>query len=176
MRAPASWQTRVAAYLAYRRAHGFVLVIADSQLRAFARFADTQGPAEHLTVALAAAWARTARRPHPLTLARRMEVLRGFAHYCRRLDPATEIPPRNLFGSAHRRLVPHIFTEGELIALLEATETLVPRGGLRPATCRCVLGLLAASGLRISEALALSCADVDLKTGVLSIRAGKFQK
>lgn len=176
MNAPAPWKARVAAYLAHRRAHGFELAFADGQLQAFARFADVQGPAPHLIVALAAAWARTARRPHPLTWARRIEVLRGFAQYWRRWDPATEIPPRNLFGPAHRRLVPHIFTEAELIALLQATATLTPRGGLRPATCRCVFGLLAASGLRISEALALTTRDVDLTAGVLSIRAGKFQK
>lgn len=176
MNARAPWEARIAAYLAHRRACGFALSIAGEQLKAFARFADAQGPARHLTVALAVAWARSTRRPRPLTWARRIEVLRGFARYWQRSDPATEIPPRNLFGSAHRRLVPHIFTEGELIALLGATEALVPRGGLRPATCRCVLGLLAASGLRISEALALCRTDVDLKAGVLTIRAGKFQK
>ncbi len=176
MNAKAPWKARVTAYLAHRRAHGFELVFADGQLQAFARFADAQGPAPHLTVALAAAWARTAHQSHPLTWARRIEVLRGFARYWRRWDLVTEIPPRNLFGSAHRRLVPHIFTEVELVALLQATATLTPRGGLRPATCRCVFGLLAASGLRISEALALTTRDVDLTAGVLSIRAGKFQK
>lgn len=176
MNAPGSWMSRVETYLAYRRSHGFKLTIDETRLRSFARFADQTGEQDHLTVALAVAWARASRRPNPLTWARRIEVLRGFARFCLRLDPATQIPPRDLFGPAHRRLVPHIYTEAELIALLEAADSLAPPHGMRPATCRCVFGLLAASGLRISEALALTRADADLAAGVLRIRDAKFHR
>lgn len=176
MTAPVSWMTRVETYLACRRRHGFKLSIDGTQLRSFARFADEVGTEDHLTVALASAWARSSRRPSPFTWARRVEVLRGFARFCLREDPATEIPPRSLFGPAHRRLVPHIYTDAELSALLEAANGLAPEHGLRPATCRCVIGLLAASGLRISEALALTNADVDLEAGVLCIREAKFHR
>jgi integrase/recombinase XerD len=176
MNAPGSWLSRIETYLAYRRTHGFKLTIDETRLRSFARFADERGTEDHLTLALAIAWARASRRPNPLTWARRIEVLRGFAHYCLRADPATQIPPRDLFGPAHRRLVPHIYTEAELSALLAAADTLAPAQGLRPATCRCVFGLLAASGLRISEALALTRTDVDLEAGVLRIRDAKFHQ
>ena len=176
MNATASWMIRVEMYLAYRRRHGFKLSIDATQLRSFARFADEVGTADHLTVALAGAWARSSRRPNPLTWARRIEVLRGFARFCLREDPATEIPPRGLFGPAHRRLIPHIYTDAELSALFEAANGLAPEYGLRPTTCRCVFGLLAASGLRISEALALTNADVDLKSGILFIREAKFHR
>lgn len=176
MNAPARWMTRVETYLAYRRRHGFKLSIDATQLRSFARFADKVGTADHLTVALATAWARSSRCPNPLTWARRIDVLRGFARFCLREDPETEIPPRGLFGPAHRRLVPHIYTDAELSALLEAANGLAPEHGLRPATCRCVFGLLAASGLRISEALTLTCDDVDLEAGVLCIREAKFHR
>lgn len=176
MNAPVPWMTRVETYLMYRRRHGFMLSIDATQLRSFARFADEVGTADHLTVALAIAWARSSRRPNPLTWARRIEVLRGFARFCLREDSATEIPPRSLFGPAHRRLVPHIYTDAELCALLAAANGLAPEHGLRPATCRCVFGLLAASGLRISEALALTRADVDFDAGVLCIREAKFHR
>jgi integrase len=176
MNAPVSWMTQVETYLAYRRRHGFKLSIDATQLRSFARFADEAGTADHLTVALAIAWARSARRPNPLTWGRRIEVLRGFARFCLREDPTTEILPRGLFGPAHRRLVPHIYTEAELIALLDAANGLAPEHGLRPATCRCIFGLLAASGLRISEALGLTRADVDLEAGILRIREAKFHR
>jgi len=174
MSAPVSWVARVETYVAYRRRHGFKLTIDATQLQSFARFADKIGTEDHLTVALAVAWARASRRQSPLTWGRRIEVLRGFARFCLRDDPATEIPPRALFGPAHRRLVPHIYTEAELSTLLEAAKGLAPVDGLRPVTCRCVLGLLAATGLRISEALALTTADVDLDSGVLRIREAKF--
>ena len=91
-------------------------------------------------------------------------------------DPATEIPPRTLFGPAHRRLVPYIYTEAELCALLDATAGLAPVHGLTPATCRCVFRLLAASGLRIPEALGLARDDVDLVAGVLRICEAKFNR
>jgi integrase len=176
MNAAVSWMTRVETYLAYRRRHGFKLSIDATQLRSFARFADEVGTTDHLTLALAIAWARASKCPNPLTWARRVEVLRGFARFCLREDSATEIPPRGLFGPAHRRLVPHIYTDAELSALLNAANGLAPEHGLWPATCRCVFGLLAASGLRISEALALNRDDVDLDAGVLCIREAKFHR
>lgn len=176
MNAPVAWQSRVECYLAYRRRHGFDLRIDATLLHSFAHFADAHGPAEHLTVALAIAWAQTAQRVSPLTWARRIDVVRGFARFCLREDPATEVPPNALFGPAHRRLVPHIYTEAELTALLAATAELNSYRGLRPATCRCVFGLLAASGLRISEAVGLTRSDVDLTEQVLRIREAKFHQ
>jgi len=176
MKTPIFWMSHVEAYLAYRRGLGFKLTIDETQLRSFARFSDKISTADHLTVTLAVAWARASRRQDPLTWARRIEVLRGFARFCLRFDPVTEIPPRDFFGSAHRRLIPHIYTAAELVALLKATDDLIPINGLRAVTCRTVFGLLAASGLRIAEALALTRADVDLTSGVLCIKDAKFHQ
>ena len=176
MSAAISWMSRVETYLAYRRRLGFKLTTDETRLRSFARFADKASTDNHLTLAIAIAWARASQRQSPITWARRIEVLRGFARFCLREDPATEIPPRSLFGPAHRRLVPHIYTEAELCALLDAANGLSSIHGLRPATCRCVFGLLAASGLRISEALGLTRDDVDPASGVLRIREAKFHR
>ncbi len=171
-----TWMARVEAYLAYRRCHGYKLTIDETQLQSFARFADRAGAEDHLTLSLAISWARTSRSPTPFTLARRIEILRGFARFCLRDDPATEILPRGLFGPTHRRLIPHIYTEGELSRLLEAANGLAPQQGLRPITCRCVFGLLAASGLRISEALSLTHEDIDFRASIIRIREAKFHK
>lgn len=176
MSAATPWAARVEAYLAYRRRHGFALTIVQTQLRSFAHFADHAGPAEHLTVVLACTWARTTRQANRFTWGRRLDVLRGLARYCLRTDPATELIPYRLFGSTHRRRVPHIFTKAELATLIDATGRLPPAGSLRPATCQCIFGLLAATGLRISEALHLTQADVDLEAGVLHIREAKFHQ
>ena len=100
-------------------------------------------------------------------------MLRGFAAFCLRTDPDTVVPPPKLFGPAHRRLVPHIYTAEELQSLLDATDRLGPPGRLRPATCRTLFGLLAATGLRISEALKLTRTEVDLEAGVLDVRDTK---
>lgn len=172
MSADTTWTDRVEDYLTYRRSFGFDLVIDGGRLGSFARFADKRG-VQHLTLELAVDWARASRHPRPISWARRIEVLRGFAAFCLRTDPETIIPPRKLFGPAHRRLVPHIYTDEELLCLLEGADHLGPLGRLRPATCRTLFGLLASTGLRISEAVKLTGPDVDLETGVLDVRDTK---
>lgn len=163
-------------YLADRRALGFALRIAGTRLLAFARFADRRCPGPPLTLSVAVAWARAARRPSPLSWARRLELVRPFARYLRQFDPATEVPPVRLFGPAHRRLAPHVYTLGELHALLGEARRLGPPNGLRPAAVATLLGLLVCAGLRVSEALGLEREDVDLDTGVLRVRETKFRK
>ena len=168
--------SRVEAYLVQRRHAGFTLEIEGAQLARFARFADSGGHQGPLTVKLAVKWATASRRQKALTAARRIELLRPFARYCQQFDPATEIPPRGLFGRAHRRLTPHIFTENEIRALLAACAHLHPPGGLRGLTCATLFGLIASTGLRISEATGLTRADVNLEGGLLHIRPAKFGK
>jgi integrase len=168
--------TRVEAYLHYRRGVGFALKIEGTQLVRFARFAEQADHRGPMTIKLAIRWAIASCQSTPLTAARRIEVLRPFARFCQQFDPATEIPPSGLFGPAHRRLTPHIFTDTEISALLTACEHLHPEGGLRGASCATVYGLIAATGLRISEATSLTRTDVDLKKGLLHIRHAKFGK
>jgi len=176
MKAPISWSTRVQDYLAYRHSLGFDLTNEAGMLKQFASFLDQMGMGGPLTVAHAVEWARTSKRSTPITWGRRLEVIRVFAQYWQRFDPASEIAPIDWFGPAHRRLVPHIYTEAEILALMEAAAQLTPRNGLRPATCRTVFGLLASTGLRISEAIKLTRGDVNLDNAVLTIREAKFHK
>lgn len=176
MNTPTTLHAWVESYLAHRRQAGFALQIAGQQLLNFARFAEQCGHCGPLTLDLAVRWASASRCPGPLTAARRIEVLRGFARYCQQLDPATEIPPLRLFGRGHRRLTPHIYTDEEIRALLAATANLSPAGGLRGACCHAIFGLFAATGLRLSEATGLKRADVDLQKGLLLIRHAKFGK
>ena len=169
-------QAQVDAYLAVRRSMGFDLRIAGQQLCAFARFADQTGHRGPLTVAVAVRWAQSARRATRLTWARRLQTLRPFMKYRAQFDAATAIVPSGLFGPVHRRLVPHIYTEAEIAALLEAAAQLQPVTALRPVTYSTLFGLLASTGLRISEALALAPSDVDLTGASLTVRETKFRK
>ena len=163
-------------YLAIRRQMGFDLGIAGEQLMAFGHFADQIGHRGHVTFDLAVQWAQSSLHNKPLTRARRLEVLRPFAKYRSQFEPDTAIVPSSYFGPTHRRLVPHIYTEQEIVALLKATDNLLPVGGLRPLTYRTLFGLLAAAGLRISEALHLKPKDVDLDRELLTVRQTKFRK
>lgn len=176
MNAQGTMRDKVDDYLAHRRHAGFQLRIEGQQLRQFARFAEQSEHHGPLTLDLATRWATASRRPSHLTAARRIEVLRGFARYCQQFEPGTQVPPLRLFGRGHRRLTPHIYTESELRELLAATSKLHPAGGLRGACCRAILGLIAATGLRLSEATGLERADVNLQDDVLLIRRAKFGK
>lgn len=167
---------RAQKYLAARRALGFALRIEGQQLLAFARYADRCGHRGPLTIALALRWATRSATAGPIGRARRLDVVRPFARYLAADEPGTEIPPGGLLGPSHRRLPPHVYSCDEIASLLRATAALGPPRGLRPHTYTTLFGLLACTGLRISEALKLTRSDADLAGGVLTIRATKFRK
>ena len=169
-------QNAVQRYLVERRSLGFDLAIAGGQLLRFARFADSRGHSGPLTLELQLDWSQEhVRRTSSITWARRLEVVRPFAAYFRQFEPQTEVPDLHTFGRGHRRLAPHIYSEREIVELLDAAGRL--NGGiLRPATYRTLLGLMAATGLRLSEALRLRDSDVDVRAGLLTVRQTKFNK
>lgn len=174
MSAPHSMGQAVTDYLGARRRLGFELRCAGRQLLEFARYSDARGRAGHVRREVAIAWAAAAPSGSRLACARRLANVRGFARYQAVRDPANELVPDGLFGPARRRLTPYIYSDEEIRDLLRVTQGLRPVGGLRPVTFQTLFGLLAASGLRVSEALQLRREDVDLERGVLTIREGKF--
>lgn len=178
MSAPATIQGMVSDYLAERRRLGFDLVSPEYALRSFARYVDAldhQGP---LTIEIMAEWARQDKweRGNPITWARRLKLLRPFLCYLRQFEPCTEVPDESVFGPIQERLTPHIYHEQEIVDLLTAARALAPRGGLRPLTYETLFGLIAATGLRLSETIHLRDVDVELKLGLLTVRQTKFAK
>lgn len=163
-------------YLALRRRLGYSLVSQGRYLLAFARHADLVAADGPLTVELAVQWATSGRSSDPSAAARRLAVVRGFARHRALFDPATEVPPVGPLGPRYRRKPPHIYSASEIGALLRTAAELRPRGGLRSRTFVTLFGLLAATGLRVSEARRLTCRDVDLVAGVVTVREGKFRK
>lgn len=144
-------------------------------LQRFVDFLEQEG-ATSITIELALRWASQPRGAQPATWARRLSIARRFAMWVQATDPMTQIPPHGLLPARHRRQPPHIYTVGELAQLTDAAGRLHSRSGLRSHTYATLIGLLAASGLRPGEALALDQADVDLDTGVLAVRETKFGK
>lgn len=178
MSARFSLQARVEQYLVERRKLGFALRSMGHGLPSFARYVASAGHHGPLTVDLMAAWARQAKSGHGnrTTSARRLKMLRPFTAWLRQFEPATEVPDEAVFGAVPGRMTPHVYREPEIIELLAAARKLGPDGGLRPVVMETLFGLIACTGLRISEALGLLDADVDLQGGVLTIRQSKFGK
>jgi integrase len=178
MSAHVSLQARVEQYLGERRRLGFKLDNMEHRLASFARHVSSVGHHGPLTVDLMAEWARQAKagRGDRATLARRLKMLRPFTAWLRQFDPATAVPDEAVFGRVPGRMTPHVYREPEIVELLAAARQLGPNGGLRPAVMETLFGFIACTGLRISEALGLLDADVDLCAGVLTIRQSKFGK
>jgi site-specific recombinase XerD len=164
---------RVEDYLALRRGLGYCSPVQERFLRAFAGSLDRAGHPGPIPLAASVDWAAATSSPDPCNPARRLTMVRGFLRHLAGLDGATEVPPPGLLGRTGWRKPPHVYSDEEIADLLQAAATLSPRGGLRPHCYLTLFGLLACTGLRISEALALSCADVDLAAGMLTVRAGK---
>ncbi|HZL25408.1 MAG TPA: tyrosine-type recombinase/integrase, partial [Acidobacteriaceae bacterium] len=144
-------------------------------LRGFAGFMEDQA-ASFITADLALQWAMLPRRAQSAYWAQRLMAVRCFARHHSATDPRTQIPPLELLRYRPRRARPYLYTEQDIERLMAAAKALRPTGGLRGLTYATLLGLLSVTGLRISEALALTFADVDGQAGLLTIRKTKFGK
>ena len=172
----ASMVTLVEEYLTSRRKLGYVLRSHGFALLQFARYANKVGHRGPLTTDLAVAWAKLPENADRTYWARRLEMVRSFARYRALFDPCTEIPPDGILGPSRRRVLPHIYSPDEISALIQAASHIDPPGILKRHTYATLLGLLICTGMRISEALRLEREDVDLKTGILTIKLTKFRK
>ena len=146
---------RVDAYLSYRRALGYQLRIEGQMLHSFARYADELRSLRSVDDGTRPPLGPPPGAGRPGVSARRLEVVRTLAQYLAPREPGTEVPPRGLLGPAHARRPAFIYSEADIAALIDAARALGPAGGLRPRTFAALIGLLACTGLRISEALVL---------------------
>jgi integrase len=162
-------------YLRLRRLLGHELADA---ARLLPRFVDhlEANDAEFVTVEAAVAWSLAPDAPAGTTVwGRRMIVVRGFARYLAGIDPRTEVPPAGMIPIRRRWRPPFIYSEAEIVALMSEARRAIPQP-LRAATYETLIGLLAATGLRVGEAIRLDRNDIDWSEGVLLVRRSKFGK
>jgi integrase len=156
-----------------RRGLGYKFCEQEKQLKGFVRFME-EHDAHLITNKLALEWA-TLPQGRSGTHAWRLIFVRGFARYLQGLEPRTEVPPTGILPRASRPS-PYLYTDKEITKILKVALKLSPKDGLKRWTYYSLLGLLAVSGLRISEALLLRRDNVDLQQGVLTISGTKFGK
>lgn len=160
-------------YLRLRRGLGFGLAHAGSILPQFVKFLDAGGHTA-VTTELAIRWAQKSSPINTMNVAHRLGAVRGFAQYLATIDPATEVPPAGVFGLKQQRPTPYLWSEKDIVRLLDAARALQP--AFRAATCATYLGLLAVTGLRSGEGLHLQRGDVDLDAGVITVRQTKLDR
>lgn len=162
-------------YLALRQGLGHQMADAARLLPSLVSFLQSRGLST-VTVQAALDWCG---QPAPVggrTVApRRMTAARGFARYLSGLDPTTEVPPTGLVPLRQRRPAPFIYSDAEIAEMLRHAQRL-GTDPLRNLTYSTLIGLLAATGLRVGEAINLDVGDVDHNGAVLTIRESKFGK
>jgi integrase len=160
-------------YLATRHAMGYKLQHADRRLHEFVGSVLAQG-SSWITTKLALQWATQPSGASPKWWARRLGLVRQFALYAQSFDPRTEVPLHHLLPCPSRRLTPYIYSNQDIDRLLEAARA--QRDRLSAATDTTLLGLIAATGMRVGEAIGLDRRDLDHERGMLVIRETKFGK
>ena len=160
-------------YLRLRRALGFKLEAAGQLLAQLVGLPRGRRRAT-VTSELAIAWARLPARCIRTTGRSGWASPAGSPRYLQTIDPATEVPPPGVFPPAVSAPPPTCSASRTSAACCEEARALRPP--LRAATHEALFGLLAVSGMRIGEAIALEREDVDLDAGVITIRQAKFDR
>ncbi|MBP9806323.1 tyrosine-type recombinase/integrase [Candidatus Accumulibacter sp. ACC012] len=158
-------------YLKVRRTLGFKLFTAQGYLVSYARFAAKAGDV-HMRTTTAIRWAKLGQSE--ASRAVRLNVLIRFARFAHAEERLHEVPPNHVFCHRRIRRHPYIFSDAEIVRILEQAQRLNPPDSLRPQTYSTLFGLLAATGMRISEALALRISDIT--PDGLIVRQAKFRK
>jgi integrase len=159
------------AYVALRRATGFQFHTEAVQLRSFVAFARARGD-RRIRTTTAVEWASRSRTPRQRHT--RLRVVARFAEHLRSEDPRHESLPARLFASTASRPSPRIFTEAEIQSVVSCAAKLGRKSNLLGKTYSTLFGIIATTGMRVSEALSLRLSDVS--TDGLTIRKTKFGK
>jgi integrase/recombinase XerD len=160
-------------YLALRRAMGFKMEKYGALLDSLAGYLEGEG-LPTVTVSAAVAWAMLPQDAHPNRWKQRLDAARGFARYLAASDPEAEVPPLGMLAARPNRHQPYIFTSEEIAALIAAAGR--HRWHLPAVTYPALFGLIAATGIRVGEAVRLDDADADLDEGMITIRDSKYGK
>jgi integrase len=164
-------------YIELKQALGRRFAIETRVLELFDEFIARTGTAE-LTQAEFEDWCKTQAHLSPTVRRNAMRIVRNFCLYHRRSEPNCFVPDRCVFPAPHQAVQPHIFSEAEIVRLLQAATHLrpVPASPLRPQVLRLAIVLLYATGLRRGELVRLTLQDYDPHQRTLLIRESKFHK
>ena len=160
-------------YLTTRRALGFKLKREGRLLEQFVAFLGTEH-ADRITLEVAVRWATQPADADPSWWGTRLAAVRGFTRWLVAFAPDTEVPPPDVLPVSSRRAEPYPYTDADIAALMAAAGRL--RSPLRAATYRTLIGLLAVTGMRVGEAIAMDRGDLDRAEGLVVVRHAKFDK
>jgi integrase/recombinase XerD len=139
------------------------------------------------TIEAALEFATEPRDARPFRRKQRLSVVRGFLRWLHGLDPVVPVPSSDLLAYRRHRPTPYVMSGDDITVLLDAAMSgdditvLLDAASRRPrplsaATYHTLFALLTVTGMRVGEAVGLDIDDVDLDTGVITIRETKHRK
>jgi len=162
-------------YLIIRRNLGYDLYTDERVLKRFVSFLESKNKT-HITTDLFLEWKQIFGKASQYTWARRLGIIRLFASWLYSIDTRHEIPPQFLIAGHCRRKQPFIYTDDQIMSIIETASLLPSSNGIRAITYPAFFGLVSVTGLRISETIALNDRDVDLQNGIITVQYGKNGK
>jgi len=168
--------TKIREYVELMHHLGKVFRVEEGHLYNFDAFCMKQGHDGPLTQQLALDFSYSIPNLGSCQYAKRYRIIRGFANFLSAFEPQTESLDLHAVSVTPHRTPAYIYTDEEVLLLLQAVSRLRFRDPFRIATYQTLFGLIASTGLRIREALRLDLQDVNLSTSVLSIHRSKFRK
>ena len=163
-------------YISYKQSLGYLIKVESQELRRFATYTRNIDYNGSLTVDLAMKWSSLNKRYSRWYMSRRLETIHTFAVYISTFDVDAQVPQNGVFGRCHGRVKPYIYTENEIKLLMNETDKLFSPDGTRSLTVRTTLGLLWATGLRVSELTLLKDSDINFENKYIFIQNSKFKK
>ena len=145
-------------YVSLKRATGYVFVDQEKQLRDYAAYAEVRGD-DRIVASTVPDWAsRTSSNRQGQY---RLRTVCAFAAALHAEDDRHEVPHPDALGKRiNRRKPPHLPSQDQVREIMGAALSLPPAGSLTPLTFHTIIGLVAATGMRRSEATGLALDDV----------------
>jgi site-specific recombinase XerD len=167
---------QIESFIEFKQSLGYQLKVESQELRRFAKYTREIEHDHSLTVDLAMQWATLDTILSRWYMARRLETVHTFAIYAASIDPQAQVPPTGVFGKCHGRVTPYIYTDVEILRLMNESANLFSTDGIRRMTVSTAIGLLWSTGIRVSELTNLKVKDVNYNESYLYVRNTKFHK
>jgi len=162
-------------YIEYKNSLGFKIKHEESVLRNFVRFTLSNNYNGPLTREIVLDWIASGNQSDK-TMGRKIEAIRPFSKYVTVFDDEADAIYGQIYKNVRDRPVPYIYSEDEVVQLMDNCRNLYSPDGIRARTVAIVIGLLWSTGLRPSEPTKLTIEDVDLRNNILHIKETKFSK
>ncbi len=168
-------KTAVDKYIQLRQSLGYKLRCEKYILYDFVRYMKKE-KTDVITIDHAITWAKSRKNAKKARWSCRLSAVRCFSKYYKIIKSESQIIPDKILSFKYERKAPYIYTDKDVINILNACNSLYPKNPIGKYTYKTLLGLISVTGMRISEAIALQEDDINFKDKYITVNKSKFNK